>query len=166
MNGWLTDLGVKKIDVGASGRYAKNKGAGSYIHKCKDEAEPKHYVKKSRYWLDKKAGSKHQLIVDLFKQGLSVEQISVEADVDKRYAREIVVKNGLVEKLPDNNKKSVVVHKATGEFVGEYESITSAAKATGISRTQVHRYCNLPGKSFGGFTFKYKEGVTKDERYW
>ena len=108
--------GIKEkayFEVGKSKRYTKKNG-GSYIHKCHDEpVTRKEYEKKSSFWANLRVGSKHKLIVDLFQSGRTIEKITIEADVERRYVREILIRRGLIEKQIKNNKKSVIVHKET-----------------------------------------------------
>lgn len=64
--------------------------------------------------------------------------------------------NKIDKYIPKNKKKPVIVYTITGEFVEEFESITSACKKFGFDSSTVSKILRGCGKSTKGYTIKYK----------
>lgn len=60
------------------------------------------------------------------------------------------------EYKPKNKKRAVIVYTKTGEFVKEFDSVTSACKEFGLDSSTVSKILRGCGKSTKGYTIKYK----------
>ena len=56
-----------------------------------------------------------------------------------------------------NAKKAVLVYTITGEFVKEFESVTSACKELKLDSSTVSKILRGCGKQTKGYTIKYKK---------
>lgn len=55
--------------------------------------------------------------------------------------------------------KSIIQFAKTGEFLCQYPSVTSAAKDSGLDRSQIRKCCRGELKTTGGFVWKYADEV-------
>lgn len=54
------------------------------------------------------------------------------------------------------NTKKVLCYSESGELVGEYESVGSAAVAMGVAKQGIMRVCNGKGRRCGGYIWRYE----------
>lgn len=64
-------------------------------------------------------------------------------------------KNSEFNPLGDRRKKKVVQLDLSLNFVGEFISVSQAAKKTGLSKTSISRVCRGERESSGGYIWKY-----------
>ena len=84
---------------------------------------------------------------------------NIEIQTVQENSRERIARLG-----PPAGRKQIVVTK-NGSFFGEYESIMSAAQATGYDRANIANYLkNKPfHKTRNGFTYQYKENFNANK---
>ena len=61
--------------------------------------------------------------------------------------------------MKKNKKKAVLVYKLTGEFVGEYDSISKACKELNLDNSTVNKVLRGVNRSTKGYTLKIKDIV-------
>lgn len=64
--------------------------------------------------------------------------------------------NNIPEYKPKNKKRAVLVYTTSGEFVKEFESVTSACREFGFDSSTVSKILRGCAKSTKGYTIKYK----------
>jgi hypothetical protein len=151
INSWMVATGLQQAKV--------EERAPSIIR----EFKPKHVYRKknAEYWASKskRESPKAKKVVALFKAGLDLRQICEQEDVSRNWARNTLLKHGLVEKERKGCVKPIIVCKLDGEFVGEYIGCPATALATGVSESLVRKCVAHVKESGKGFTFKYKRDV-------
>lgn len=92
----------------------------------------------------------------LTKMNLSTAAIKACSSEKVRKERSIRAKANM-DKMMEKVKRSVLQFNINGDFVGEYESVSSAAKNIGGFSTCICSVCKGKKKTYYGYIWKYKE---------
>lgn len=68
-----------------------------------------------------------------------------------------------IERSVEAHKKSIIQLDKNGNFVQEFDAVTSASELTGISRTSIGNCLRERSKTAGGYVWVYKEHYSKAE---
>lgn len=113
---------------------------------------------------------KHQQIIELWKRGLGIKEISNKVGYDRNTIARILSASNEYSVKESNRRahlgtgktlsKAVLqLDKKTEQIIAEYPSLAEAERITGINHSNISIVCNKkPGhNSAGGFKWKWKE---------
>lgn len=149
VNSWMVIAGVQAHQI--------KKMKPSLV---KEHAEKRAYTKTNmNYWVNhgKRSGTKAEMVIGLFKNGVTLDRICQENDVSRKHARKVLADHGLIHKLGKTGSKPVVVTRVNGEFFGEFKNACEAALKAQVSVPSARKCLLGAYESSKGFIFKYKD---------
>lgn len=155
INTWMVAAGLQNLAINSPEQEPVTK-----------EKQKRAYIKKHGCWKKKKFGAKHQAILELFKEGVSIDVICDKLGTSLQYVRGILFYHRLIERPAGSDKyckkRPVIARRVTGEHVGEYDTVLDAARETELSEWSVRQCCTGKIQSSSGMVFRFKEDAASD----